>query len=97
MSATISCRIDSVLLLLPVFCCRFHRVTPTSAQRGAECPGDQAEGAEVGSLSKVTMEMQMPALEWTSTASFARVVVLLVLLCVVFLDSTAMAQCFGLR
>ena len=97
MSATISCRIDSVLLLLPVFCCWFHRVTPTSAQRGAECPGDQAEGGEVGSLSKVTMGMQMPALEWTSTASFARVVVLLVLLCVVFLDSTARAQWFGLR
>ena len=51
----------------------------------------------MGSLSKVTMGMQMPALEWTSTASFARVVVLLVLLCVVFLDSTARAQWFGLR
>ena len=77
--------------------CLFHKVTPTSAQSGAECPRDQAEGAEVGSLSKVTMGMQKLALELTSTASFARVVVLLVLLCVVFLDSTATAQCFGPR
>ena len=64
--------------------CLFHRVRLTAAQSGAECPRDQAEGAEVGSLSKVTMGMQNSALEWTSTASFARVVVLLVLLCVLF-------------
>ncbi len=38
----------------------------------------------MGSLSKVTMGMQKPALEVRSTASFARVVVLLVLLCVLF-------------
>ena len=84
MSATISCRTDSVLLLLPVFCCLFHRVRRTAAHSGAECPGDQAEGEEVGSLGVVTMATQKPALELTSTASFARVVVLLVLLCVLF-------------
>ena len=38
----------------------------------------------MGSLGVVTMGMQVPALELTSTASFARVVVLLVLLCVLF-------------
>ena len=72
------------LLLLPVFCCLFHRVRRTAAQSGAECPTAQAEGAEVGSLGVVTMATQKPALELTSTASFARVVVLMVLLCVLF-------------
>ena len=56
----------------------------TAAQSGAECPTAQAEGAEVGSLGVVTLGMQKPAWELTSTASFARVVVLLVLLCVLF-------------
>ena len=53
----------------------------------------------MGSLSKVIMGMQKRVLELTSTASFARVVVLLVLLCVLFLHvgSTATGQCFGPR
>ena len=54
-------------------------------------PRDQVEGAEVGSLVVVTMGIQMPTLEWTSTTSFACVVVLLVLLCVLCLGSTATA------
>ena len=43
----------------------------------------------MGSLGVVTMGHQKAALEVRSTASFARVVVLLVLLCVLFLGSTA--------
>ena len=75
---------NSVLLLLPVICCLFHRVRRTAGQSGAECRTAQAEGAEVGSLGVVTLGKQKPAPELTSTASFARVVVLLVLLCVLF-------------
>ena len=63
---------------------RSSGVRRTAAQSGAECPRAQAEGAEVGSLGVVTLGMQNPALELTCTASFARVVVLLVLLCVLF-------------
>ena len=45
----------------------------------------------MGSLGVVTMATQKPALELTSTASFARVVVLLVLLCVLFHRSSFLA------